>query len=223
MANLTEDLFGIEKYINGLTDYILTCNTPMTIAIQGDWGTGKTSIMNMIKEKIEEECICSWFNTWEYSQFNMSDELAISLLKSLVDSLPVSKKTNKINDSLKVLASGMKTGALMAIDFTAGGRASDSAERFIGHELQFFTDIETQKTVINSRFYHKWQDEEAKEVFEKFLGENTAKLGKYIADTTEIGYTKQYMDITEKSFDESVELATNFYSETIKILEDIVK
>lgn len=575
VANLTEDLFGIEKYINGLTDYILTCNTPMTIAIQGDWGTGKTSIMNMIKEKIEEECICSWFNTWEYSQFNMSDELAISLLKSLVDSLPVSKKTNKINDSLKVLASGMKTGALMAIDFTAGGRASDSAERFIdgfseekeinyfdsikelkerfqsqinlsleetgkkrvvmfvddldrlnpekavellevyknfldcencvfvlaidykvvskgvqvkygdlldddkgkaffekiiqlpfkvpvvqydlnnyvkhsmfeigysndmdinlcvkliknsiginpraikrllnsalllkkiqgeennslenetimfgilclqsafeeiynhlvlnigdfntaeninklasseyyvaedegstlmeeleiedndqlfritrlmqdiistidlknptepseekiinfknlvgvstltsaysleaaqtnienkyrwknrelsksvmknmekifkkkefrvyqprknhkywkrqnacvyfhfsleshkiGHELQFFTDIETQKTVINSRFYHKWQDEEAKEVFEKFLGENTAKLGKYIADTTEIGYTKQYMDITEKSFDESVELATNFYSETIKILEDIVK
>lgn len=150
VANLTEDLFGIEKYINGLTDYILTCNTPMTIAIQGDWGTGKTSIMNMIKEKIEEECICSWFNTWEYSQFNMSDELAISLLKSLVDSLPVSKKTNKINDSLKVLASGMKTGALMAIDFTAGGRASDSAEKFIDgfseeKEINYFDSIKELK------------------------------------------------------------------------------
>ena len=28
----------------------MECDTPTTIAIQGDWGTGKTSMMNMIRE-----------------------------------------------------------------------------------------------------------------------------------------------------------------------------
>ena len=37
-----EDLFNIGHYITGLTKYIETCNTPMTVSIQGSWGTGKT-------------------------------------------------------------------------------------------------------------------------------------------------------------------------------------
>ena len=41
-STLEDDRFNITKYINGLTGFILECNTPMTIAIQGDWGSGKT-------------------------------------------------------------------------------------------------------------------------------------------------------------------------------------
>lgn len=130
ILNLDEDLFGIKKYIDGLTDYITVCNTPMTIAVQGDWGTGKTSIMNMIRENINEQCLCAWFNTWEYSQFNMSDELTVSMLKSIVDSLNI-EENNSLNKSLKVLASGLKSGTLMAIDMTAGGRVADTAEKVI--------------------------------------------------------------------------------------------
>lgn len=37
----TEDLFGIDNYIAGLAKYIEKCKTPMTISIQGTWGTGK--------------------------------------------------------------------------------------------------------------------------------------------------------------------------------------
>ena len=63
-----EDNFNIERYINGLTSFIKNCNTPITMAIQGDWGTGKTSIMSMVKNKIEKEnngdIHLVWFNTW---------------------------------------------------------------------------------------------------------------------------------------------------------------
>lgn len=128
IINLDEDLFGVKKYIDGLTDYISVCNTPMTIAVQGDWGTGKTSIMNMIRENIKDKCLCAWFNTWEYSQFNMSDELTISLLKSIVASLNIEEDTT-LNKSLKILANGLKSGTLMAIDMTAGGRVADTAEK----------------------------------------------------------------------------------------------
>jgi uridine kinase len=43
----------------------------MTIAIQGDWGSGKTSMMNMIQEQLDDRVVSTWFNTWQYSQFNM--------------------------------------------------------------------------------------------------------------------------------------------------------
>lgn len=65
------DLFGIEAYVKGLKSFIIECETPMTIAVQGDWGSGKTSIMNMVKEELPNSILPVWFNTWEFSQFNM--------------------------------------------------------------------------------------------------------------------------------------------------------
>lgn len=45
-------------------DFTLDCETPLTIAVQGAWGSGKTSMMNMLRKYLEEtgrvETI--WFN-----------------------------------------------------------------------------------------------------------------------------------------------------------------
>ena len=84
-----KDLFKIGEYITGLSEFIKECDTPMTIAIQGDWGTGKTSIMQMIKSNVEEgEGIPHvWFNTWQFSHFNMQDNLSITLIESIVKQL----------------------------------------------------------------------------------------------------------------------------------------
>ena len=35
------DLLGIKKYTDGLSNFIMNCETPMTIAIQGGWGNWK--------------------------------------------------------------------------------------------------------------------------------------------------------------------------------------
>ena len=86
---LADDKFDIKSYIHGLKDFIVECNTPMTIAIQGDWGTGKTSIMEMViddlkcdKEGNNSNIIPIQFNTWEYSQFNMASQYAKKSLKT---------------------------------------------------------------------------------------------------------------------------------------------
>lgn len=150
ILTLNEDLLGVKKYIDGLIDYITICTTPMTIAIQGDWGTGKTSIMNMIKDGIKDKCLYSWFNTWEYSQFNMSDELVISLLKSMVDSLNIKEENNNLNKSLKILANSLKSGTLMAIEMAAGDRVADTAEKVIDgftnkDQADYFNSIKVLK------------------------------------------------------------------------------
>ena len=41
------DLFGIQKYQDALVEFIQHSETPITIALQGEWGSGKTSLMKM--------------------------------------------------------------------------------------------------------------------------------------------------------------------------------
>ena len=77
---LVQDLFHIETYIDGLSAFIKECATPMTISIQGDWGSGKTSMMNMIKEKTSDAVHPIWFNTWQFSQFDMGNSLVFSMM-----------------------------------------------------------------------------------------------------------------------------------------------
>lgn len=82
------DLLGIKKYTDGLSNFIMNCETPMTIAIQGGWGTGKSSIMKQVQESLKEDSVeIVEFNTWQYSQFHMEDKLALSLISELIKEL----------------------------------------------------------------------------------------------------------------------------------------
>lgn len=46
------DLLGIDKYTEALKLFIENAMMPTTIAIQGEWGSGKTSLMNQLKYKL---------------------------------------------------------------------------------------------------------------------------------------------------------------------------
>lgn len=81
---MESDLFDLDRYYTGLADFIKKCETPLTIALQGDWGSGKTSMMNMIMGKLTEPNLkCLYFNTWHYAQFSSEDDLSIAFLSEL--------------------------------------------------------------------------------------------------------------------------------------------
>ena len=42
------------NYAKALAEHIKECGTPLTVGVQGEWGSGKTSLLNMMKEQIEE-------------------------------------------------------------------------------------------------------------------------------------------------------------------------
>lgn len=73
---------GISNYLDGLAQFITSCPTPMTIAVQGDWGSGKTSAMNGIKFRLgsEKKYEIIDFNTWQYAQFDLGEALVFSLV-----------------------------------------------------------------------------------------------------------------------------------------------
>lgn len=96
----------IRAYAEALAQFIINCDTPMTIAIQGDWGSGKTSMMNLVKAVMEDQYggkACSvWFNTWQYSQFNAQDQLGLSLLEHFITEVAGESKAIR-EQLLKVL------------------------------------------------------------------------------------------------------------------------
>ncbi|MDR0604631.1 MAG: hypothetical protein LBG80_10050, partial [Bacteroidales bacterium] len=49
-----KDKLGIGQYEAGLRHFIEHANMPTTIALQGEWGSGKTSLMNMLKSNLCE-------------------------------------------------------------------------------------------------------------------------------------------------------------------------
>jgi tRNA A37 threonylcarbamoyladenosine biosynthesis protein TsaE len=50
-----DEALGFCHYAEALSEFILECETPLTIALQGDWGSGKTSLMNLIVENLEKK------------------------------------------------------------------------------------------------------------------------------------------------------------------------
>jgi len=71
IQNIQEDSLQVSKYAVSLSKFIEISDTPITIGLQGEWGTGKTSLMSLIKELLNESSIASsWVNTWEFSLFS---------------------------------------------------------------------------------------------------------------------------------------------------------
>ena len=92
-----QDLLGVDTYTKALIKFIGDSNTPMTIAIQGEWGSGKTSMMNQLREELcnnnQSAFYGIWINTWQYAL--LTDEEII--LSRIVNA--ITEKTMKaIND-----------------------------------------------------------------------------------------------------------------------------
>ena len=80
-----QDQLDVSRYIKALSKFILNSDTPITIGLQGEWGTGKTSMMCMIREELSKENVAtSWVNTWEYSLFRGVKETTPAILNGLL-------------------------------------------------------------------------------------------------------------------------------------------
>jgi hypothetical protein len=114
----------------------------MTIAIQGDWGSGKTSIMEMVGDTIDKKAVhCVKFNTWQFSQFNTADNLSLSLIDAVIagleidDSETVSNMQSGISRIGEVMASVGKRALYMASDITLGSTTTGDLKNLMEKDV----------------------------------------------------------------------------------------
>jgi len=108
------DLLKIEKYTDGLIKFIEFSATPITIGVQGEWGSGKTSLLNTIKEDLCDKegakHYSIWLNTWEYSLLSSPDETLIKIISGLVSQIGELTKNQNTEHGKKAAAA---LGSLM--------------------------------------------------------------------------------------------------------------
>jgi len=66
-----EDQFGFSPYAKILADSIRdTDDLPFCIGIFAEWGSGKSSLMNMIRDDLKNTngIKSVWFNPWKYDR-----------------------------------------------------------------------------------------------------------------------------------------------------------
>ncbi|MBE9194889.1 hypothetical protein IQ219_06105, partial [Synechocystis sp. LEGE 06083] len=87
---INNDSFLMFNYVEALAEFLTNDKTeaPLTISIEGEWGTGKTSFMRILERKILEKTNQKintiWFNAWRHEKAeSMWATFAILFLREL--------------------------------------------------------------------------------------------------------------------------------------------
>jgi hypothetical protein len=77
------DAIGLKEIARGLSRFIRNQRTqpPLTIGVTGEWGSGKSSLMNLLKEDLQRYGFRPvWFNAWHHQS---GENLLASLLANI--------------------------------------------------------------------------------------------------------------------------------------------
>ena len=124
LAKRGEDSLKIKKYSNALVSFIKNSMTPMTIGIQGSWGSGKTSLLNTIYAQLDDaneheeskDFKVIWINSWENSLMATPEEALIKIINEIINGLnevdPSLTNVKKVKEAATTAAKGiLRVGA----------------------------------------------------------------------------------------------------------------
>jgi hypothetical protein len=157
VSSLREDQLGFSVYVQALREFITSqdTGTPLTIAIDGRWGTGKTSLMRMLQNELEPRTsLWRWLRFHE-SQFKPAELIWINWLIVYFITLPVwlTGKTLISIDNLFRRKSRRKfVGVRIGLSYNP---STNSINEFLTETNdEFFTEIDNGSLrVENVRFW----------------------------------------------------------------------
>ena len=151
-----DDLFGIQVYQNALIKYIKLTDTPITIALQGEWGSGKTSLMNLLRYNLCDVDSAPyypiWINTWQYSLMKTPAQAIISILEGIINQIgALNPSDQRWEESKRKIGGLFKKMAVVGTKMAAGAVGLDSdtvGEFFEGNASGASSDIMQLKEEI---------------------------------------------------------------------------
>lgn len=106
------DDLDFASYAEVLADAAINTEDTITIGVFGEWGTGKTSLMRLIKKQVEEDksVAAVWFNAWQYEK---EKHLIVALMATIQKMLEkkwsskLKKGAEEMGKALRAVASGI--------------------------------------------------------------------------------------------------------------------
>lgn len=164
-----EDLFGIKIYQDALIQYIKLTDTPITIALQGEWGSGKTSLMNFLRWNLcdidNAQFFPIWINTWQFSLMKTPAQAIISILEGIINQIGALNPTHKWEESKR------KIGGLFKKIASVGTKVAASTVGVDGEALEdLFGSDNGQSDILQLK-------EEISKLVDESLKNNPNKAG----------------------------------------------
>ena len=153
-----EDSLDVTKYTKSLVKFIKYTDTPMTIGVQGSWGSGKTSLLNQIWHELDQSNKNDssiknfkqiWINSWENSLLCTPEECLLKIInritQELIEADPDTDKKDKIQASVKNVMQGALrlTGAV-----ALGAAGKDLADGIINNEANSIESLRKELDLI---------------------------------------------------------------------------
>ena len=183
----TEDFLNYEMHANLIKEYVVNPHLlPLTIGVFGDWGSGKSSIMRMLEQKLEgdERILTIYFNSWLFEGY---EDAKVSLLENIILELSKGKtlseeaKSKVLQllsriDFLKLTSDGVKKYGKNVIDIVATGGIGTAIEA--GFSMLNKDKVETLKNTDISTLdkYIKDEQENTSKTTIKSFKDDFAKL-----------------------------------------------
>jgi len=143
------DNLDINTHAVSLIKFIDQTNTPITVGIQGEWGSGKTSLINSIHHAFDSNDTVKqiWINSWEYSLLSTPEEALLKIVNRIIDELlesdtDVGRKEAIKEGAGKIFRGALRVGAQVAL----GSEAAKVANELLESSSQSISALRQQLT-----------------------------------------------------------------------------
>ncbi len=142
------DTLDIGRHAAALTEFVKHCPTPMTIGIQGEWGSGKTSLLLQIAHALQndgQKYKQIWVNAWEHSLLSSPEETLIKIIKEVIDEMTFGISDTAKVEKIKKHASTLFKGAVrVGATMIAGSKAGEVADEYFSHDMNTIKALRQQ-------------------------------------------------------------------------------
>lgn len=167
-----EDRLDMKSYAEALTKFIRDAQAPLTIALQGEWGSGKTSLMNALKASLVDAPDASflgvWINTWQYALMSDPAEAIQNILQGIIGQVSDTAKST-LDERISLFKKIARLG---------GGIASDVFKKYSGIDVkQGVKEWQDDGEVAPSKSCVEDLKDQLAGLVKKSLDENKSKHG----------------------------------------------
>ena len=155
-----DDALKISSYKDALTEFIKRTDTPMTIGVQGEWGSGKTSLLNQIWNDLDQfnknddsidDFKQIWINSWEHSLLCSPEECLMKIINEIIlELLDADTDKNRAEKISKGVNNIMKGALRIGSSLTLGAAGVNAVDDIFSENSNSIKELREQlKTLVS--------------------------------------------------------------------------